>query len=169
MNEYDSGSQPMLQKRKAHRHFDEQIRYLVSAKEQRFQSISVRAPLPEVLNGICSALDSQIGNVVSLISLPGDDASDLAAIGMNAALFGLHAFCSEGVVAENNQVLGSLEMYCSVPRSPTAREFQLIERAKCLASIAIKFDKETTHQGHCGRRRNRPVLGRVLEWPVSMS
>ena len=169
MNEYDSGSQPMLQKRKAHRHFDDKIHNLLSAKEQDFQSNSVRAPLPEVLNRICSALDSQIGNVVSLIALPGDDAGDLAAMSMNAALFGLHAFCSERVVAENDEVLGSLEMYCCVPRSPTAREFQLIERAKCLASIAIKFDKEANRQGHCGMRRNRPVPGRVLEWPVSMS
>jgi hypothetical protein len=169
MDKYNSGSRDRPQEQKAHSNLDNKSQYLLSAEEQLLQSISTGAPLPEVLNGICSALDCQIGNVVSLISLPGDDASDLAEIAMNAALFGLYTFCSEGVVAENNELLGSLEMYCSVPRSPSTSEFQLIERAKCLAAIAIKLDQEADHQGNCGMRGNRPVRGRVLEWPVSMN
>ena len=152
-----------------HRNLDDKIQYLLSAEGQLLQSISARAPLPKILNEICSALDSQIGNVVSLISLPGDDASELAGIAMNAALFGLHTFCSEGVVAENDGLLGSLEMYCSVPRSPSASEFQLIERAKCMAAIAIKRHHEAGHHDDdgCCTHGNRPVRGRVLEWPVS--
>jgi hypothetical protein len=146
---------------------EDKIQYLLSAEEQLLQSISTGAPLPGVLNGICSALDFQIGNVVSLISLPEDDPSELAA--MDAAFFGLYTFCSEGVVAENNELLGSLEMYCSSPRSPSPRESQWIERAKCLAAIAIKLDQEPAHQGHCGLRENRPARGRVHEWPVSMN
>ena len=169
MNEYDFGSRDRAQKPKGHGNFDEKIQYLLGAEEQLLQSISARAPLPEVLNGICSALDCQIGNVVSLISLPGDDPSELAAVAMNAALFGLHTFCSEGIVAENDELLGSLETYCSFPRSPSASESQWIERAKCLAAIAIKFDQEAAHQGNRGPRANRPVRGRVLEWPVSIS
>jgi hypothetical protein len=169
MNEYDFGAGDRSQKRKAHRSFDDKIQYSLRAEEQILQAISARAPVPEILNEICNALDCQIGNVVSLISLPGGDASGLATIAMNAALFGLHTFCSEGVVAENDELLGSLEMYCSVPRSPSASEFQLIERAKCLAAIAIKLDNEADHQSNCGIRRNRPVRGRVLEWPVSMN
>ena len=145
MNEYDFGSRDRSQKRKAHRNFDDKIQYLLTTEEQLLQSISTGAPLPRILNGICSALDCQIGDVVSLISLPGDDASELAAIAMNATLFGLHTFCSAGLVAENDEVLGSLEMYCSVPRSPSAREFQLIERGKCLAAIAIKLHNEAGH------------------------
>jgi hypothetical protein len=148
---------------------DDKIQYLLSVEEQPRQSISARAPLPEALNEICSALDSQIGNVVSLISLSGDDANELAAIAMNAELFGLHTFCSEGVVAENNELLGSLEMYCSVPRNPSAGEFQLIELAKCTAAIAIKRHNEAVHQDDDGgcTPEDRPVRGRVLEWPVS--
>jgi hypothetical protein len=72
----------------------------------------------------CNALDCQIGNVVSFISLPGNDAKELAAIALKAEVFGLYTFCSEGVVAENDELLGSLEMYCSVPRSPSAAEYQ---------------------------------------------
>ena len=145
------------------------IQYLSSAEEQLLQSISSGERLPGVLNGICSALDCQIASVVSLISLPGDDPSQLAAVAMNAALFGLYTFCSEGVVGENDELLGSLEMYCSAPRSPSAGESQLIERAKRLAAIAIKLDQEAAHQGNRGPLGNRPVRGRVLEWPVSMS
>src|SRR5206468_9392721 len=66
----------------------------------------------------------------SLISLPGDDVTDHAAIARIAALFGLHAFCSAGVVAENGELLGSLEMYSCVQRRPSAREFQLIKRSE---------------------------------------
>jgi hypothetical protein len=169
MDKYDSGSRDRPQKRKVFRNFDDKIEYLLSAEEQLLQSISIRGPLPEVLNRICSALDCQIGNVVSLFSLPTDDASELAEIAMNATLFGLHTFCSAGVVAENDELLGSLEMYCCIPRSPSATDVQLIERAKCLAAIAIKLDKEAGDQDNGGVRGNRPAPGRGREWPVSIN
>ena len=167
MDKYDSGPRDRPQERKVRRNFDDKIEYLLSTEKQLLQSISIHGPLPEVLNRICSALDSQIGNVVSLISLPTDDATELAEIAMNATLFGLHTFCSARVVGEHDELLGSLEMYCCVPRSPSASEVQLIERAKCLAAIAIKLDKEADDQGNCGTRGNRPAPERVREWPVS--
>jgi GAF domain-containing protein len=167
MNEYDLGSCGGSRKRNAHRHLGDKAGYLLSAEDQLLQSISDRATLPEVLNRICGALDSQIGNVVSLVSLLGDDASKLATIAINAALFGLHTFWSEGVVAENDEPLGSLEMYCCVQRRPSREEFRLIERAKCLAAIAIKRHNEVPQQGSCGMRGNRPMRGRVLAWPAS--
>jgi hypothetical protein len=169
MNEFDFGPRARGQKRKGHRHFDDKIQYLLSGEERLLDSISTRASLPKVLNEICGALDCQIGNVVSLISLPGDDAGDLATIAMNAAVFGLHTFYSEGVFAENDERLGFLEMYCSVPGSPSVGEVQFIEQAKCLAAIAIKRHNEASHRGKCDRRGNRPVRGHVLEWPASMS
>jgi hypothetical protein len=136
---------------------------------QLLQSISTRTALLEVLDRICSAIDSQIGNMVSLISLPGDDVTDHAAIARIATHFGLYAFCSTAVVAENDELLGSLEMYCRVPRRPSARELQLIERATCLAAIAIKHHNEAGHHGYCCIQGNRPVRGRALEWAVSMN
>jgi hypothetical protein len=57
-------------------------------------------------------------------------------------------------------------MYSSVPRKPSAKELQLIERARCLAAIAIKLDKEADHQGNLGMRRSGPVRGSALEPPV---
>jgi hypothetical protein len=157
------------QKRKVHHNLDNKSQYLLSPEKQPLQAISTRAPLQGVLDGICCALACQIGNVVSFISLPGKDASELAEIAMKAELFGLHAFCSEAVVAENDELLGSLEMYCSVPRSPSVSELQRIERAASLAAIAIQFDNEADHQGNCDMRGNRPVRGRELEWPVSIN
>ncbi len=169
MNKSYSRTGGRSQKRMLPRNSEDKIQYVLSVEEQLLQSISSGERLPEVLNGICSALDCQIGNVVSLISLPGDDPSELAAVAMNAALFGLYTFCSEGIVAENDELLGSLETYSSFPRSPSASESQWIERAKCLAAIAIKVDQKAAQQGNRGLRANRPVRGRVLEWPVSMN
>jgi hypothetical protein len=166
MNEYDSGSGARPQKRDGHPSLEDKIQYLLRAEEQLLQAISSHASLPKVLNEICSALDFQIGNVISLITLPGDDPSDLAAIAMNAAHFGLHTFCSGGVDAENDERLGFLEMYCSVPRQPTAEEVQLIERAKCLAAIAIKRHNEASDQDNGGGHGNLGARKRVLEWPA---
>jgi predicted ThiF/HesA family dinucleotide-utilizing enzyme len=166
MSEHDFSS---LQRRRANHCGDEKIQYTSRLEEHVLQSISSRAPLPKVLNEICSFLDCQIGNVVSLISLLGDDARDLEVIARNAALFGLCTFCSEGVFGESDEPLGFLEMYSSAARRPNASEFQLIERAICLAAIAIKRHNEASALGNCGRRCAMPVRGRLLEWPVSMN
>jgi hypothetical protein len=167
MNEYDSGSGATPQKRNAQPSLDGKTQYLLRAEEELLQAISSHASLPKILNEICSALDFQIGNVVSLITLPGNDPNNLAAIAMNAAHFGLHTFCSEGIAAENDEPLGFLEMYCSVERNPTAEEAQLIERAKCLAAIAIKRHCEASDQDDGGERGNQGARKRVLEWPAS--
>lgn len=157
------------QRSQPHPRAGEGIRFLLRAEEQILQSISARAPLPELLNRICSALDWAIGNVVSLISLQDDGATDLAAVAGNAKQFGLYSFCSAGVFAENDELLGSLEMYCCVPRSPSVEEIQLVERATCLAAIAIMLDNDANDQGNWGTRGNRLVRGRELEWPVSLN
>jgi hypothetical protein len=167
MQEHGFGSRNRSQKHASDRKCDDKIQYFLSAEELLLQQISSRAPLPGVLNGICTALDCQIGGIVSLISLPDDSASELGTIATNAALFGLFVFSSEGIVAENNQFLGTLEIYSSARRSPSADELQLIQRATCLAAIAIKFDKDEGHKSNSGLNEKRPVRAPVLEWPVS--
>jgi len=169
VNEYHLGSRDRSQERKVHGNCDDKIQYLLSAEEQILQSISARAPLREVLNGICSALDCQIGNMVSLISLPEDDATSPTEIAQNAALFGLYLFLSAGIVAESGEELSCLEMYCSVPRSPSASEFQLIERAKCLAAIAIDRDIEAGHHANGRVQENPPARGNVRTGLVSVN
>jgi len=164
MSEHDFSS---FHRQKANHCADEKVQYTSRMEEHVLQSISSRAPLPKVLNEICSVLDCQIGNVVSLISLPGDDAGDLEAIARNAALFGLHTFCSEGVFGESDELLGFLEMYSSVARSPNVLEFQLIERAMCLAAVAINRHNEASRQDNGGMCGNQGAQKRVLEWPAS--
>ncbi len=124
-------------------HLDGRSGYLMREEEYILQSISIRAPLQDVLNGICSALDCQIGGVISFISLPWDDECELSEIVRNAVDFGLSTFCTQFILSEANVQLGSLEMYSCDRGSPSAREFQLIERAICLAAIAIQFECET--------------------------
>jgi len=169
MNEYDFSSGGKIQRRKTDHHAEEKVQFASSLEEHVIQAISARAPLPKVLNEICSVLDCQIGNVVSLISLPGDDAGDLEAIARNAALFGLYTFCSEGVFDQSDELLGFLEMYSSVARSPNASELQWIERAMCLAAVAIKRHNDVSEELICGFRQNRLPRRNLLEWPVSMN
>jgi hypothetical protein len=169
MRKYEFGSRGGLQRPMPYRQSKGTLQDFLKAEEHILRGISTRAPLPRVLNGISSALDCQIGNVVSLILLPGGDASEVAAIARNAEAFGLHIFFSEGIVAESGEDLGSLEIYCCVPRSPCSRELRLIERASCLAALAIKFDIERDHQGNFGLSGNRTVRARIIDWPVSMN
>jgi hypothetical protein len=163
------GSAGKLRKHNANRDSGDRIQYLLRAEEQLLQSISTHASLPKVLNEICSALDLQIGNVVSLTSLPGDDPSELAAIAGNAALFGLYTFCSESIVDENEAPVGFLEMYCSVARSPNAGELQLIERAKCLIAIAIQRHQDGAEKGNRKVRADMAARGRLPESPDSLN
>ena len=149
MDDYNFRSRDRSQEYLPHRTSRCEIQYLLKVEEQLLHSISARMPLPEVLRKICRALDAEIGNMMSLISLPDDDATGLAAIAKGAALFGLYKFCSATVVGGNDEVLGSLEMYCRVPRNPFLREVQLIERATCLAAVAIRRQKETDSSVSC--------------------
>src|SRR5271154_6956577 len=119
-------------------HIEGRVQYLLDAEEQILRSIALRAPVPQILNEICTALDRQIGNMVSLISLPEDDVADAAELARNAALFGLHIFSSVGILSEAGAEIGSLEMYCCTARDPLLRELQLIGRAACLAAIAME-------------------------------
>lgn len=121
-----------------------EIQYVLRAEEQILHSISARIPLMAILNKICNSLNWEIGNTISLFSLPSDDATSLAAIARSAGVFGLHKFCSARVAGGNDEVLGSLEMYCCLPRRPFLPEVRLIERATCLAAVAIKRHNDST-------------------------
>lgn len=167
MNEYRFGSRES-QKRSRHRHSENKGQYLLSAEAQLLQSISARAPLAELLNKICGALDHDIGNVVSLISLRDDSTTDVAAMAKNAKHFGLYLFCSAGVFAENDELLGCLEMYACVPGNPSVEELHLIERATCLAAIAIRRCNEAGDHENSPIHAHRPTPGYVLEWPSSI-
>jgi DNA-binding Xre family transcriptional regulator len=149
------------------RHSRSNGQQVLKAEKKILQSISAQAPLREVLNEICSALDCQIGDTVSLISISGRDATTAAAITQNTGLFGLHAFSSAGIIDESGEDLGFLEMYCCDPRIPSSGEFQLMERALNLAILAIERDRKGSHPANSRVPENRRASRRVLEWPVS--
>jgi len=94
----------------------------VEREEQLLQAISARAPLAEVLHKICDALDSEIGNMMSVIALLNDDAPAWRRF-QEREPFRLAQFCSANVVGGNDESLGSLEMYCSVPRGRFSTKF----------------------------------------------
>jgi hypothetical protein len=135
-----------------HRDSGGEVQYLLRTEEQLLHSISARMPLEAILHKICAALNSEIGNVISLISLPDDDPIGLATIVKSAGVFGLHKFCSASVVGGNDETLGSIEMYCCIPRRPFLNEISLIERATCLAAVAIKRQSDTGSPLNADRR-----------------
>jgi hypothetical protein len=118
------------------------IQYLLKTERRILESISARAALREILNEIGSALECQIANIASLISLPSSDTGESVTNDMNATLLGLYNFCCASLVGDNHELLGSLKIYCATPQSPSLEEFQLIEQARCLAAIAIEHDVE---------------------------
>jgi hypothetical protein len=121
-----------------------EVQYLLRAEEQLLRSISCGIPLVQILCQICDALNSEIGNVISLACLGDEDPTDQATIVKSAGIFGLYKFCSASIVGGNEEELGSLEMYCCVPRRPFLNEIRLIERATCLAAVAIQRHKESS-------------------------
>jgi hypothetical protein len=118
------------------------IQFLRIAEKEMQRSLFAGVPLPELLNRICNALDCEIGNVVSLVSIVDDETTDVAAIAGNASHFGLHLFCSRCVVSANRGLLGKLEVYSCQPGMPNRRELDLIKRAAWLATVAIESGNE---------------------------
>jgi hypothetical protein len=127
---------------------DDGLQYLLAGEEQILQAISADAPLPGILNAICCALDAQIGNVVSLVSVPLEAQPTDAEMGTsNASLFGLYLFHTATILGEKKQVLGLFEIFCSVRRTPSLDDELFIDRALCLAGIAIKRYNESGNAG----------------------
>ena len=154
-----------LKKLKARRPPSDASFQSLTADEQRSQSIETRTLLSETLNEICSSLDQDIGNVVSLI-LPYDGgAADRECIAGSASHCGLHTLCSEGIFAQHGELLGFLEIYSCVARGASAEEFQRIQRAKRLAEIAIKIYNETNDGNTHRNRGHKAVRDRLIQWP----
>ena len=100
--------------------------------------ISAGTALPYVLDKICTALDVQVGSVVSVVLLPEDEEHLLRTIAKTALRFGLSVFCCAAILSPSEELLGTFETYCCFPRNPTLRESKLIDRATHLAALAIQ-------------------------------
>jgi len=147
----------------------ESTQFLKTAEKEIQLSISAGASLAEVLNRICNALDCEIGNVISLVSLLDEDTAGFESIAGTAKQFGLHTFCSVGVFAANQELLGTLDMYSCKPELPSALELELIKRAGRLAAIAIERVDKALEDADAVVAEMRPVRRRVLEWPKTVN
>ena len=136
MAENESCSKWALDHSSRHRQGSSTKESLLRGEKNILELISMGAPLPGVLNKLCAIISLQIGDVVAVI-LPTDE-QDLDAIMQDALQFGLHVFWSASVPLRNQDVLGTFQMYCCVPRSPTPFELQLIVRVTHLAALAIR-------------------------------
>jgi hypothetical protein len=126
--------------------------------------ISQGAPLPGILNKLCTVIDVQVGNVVSLFLLPDGEPNHHCSVSQSAVKLGLHVFSSTDILSRDKTHLGTLEIYGCDPRRPTADEYRLIERVVHLAAIALqRHEREQDFER--SSRRSRSGMGSALERP----
>ncbi len=169
MNRSGRGSNDGPQDCGASRHSADNAQFLLKTEQQILQLISARAPIAKILNEICYALDRQIGNIVSVVSLTEEQPTDVAEIGKNAKLFGLHVFFATEIATDSGQKLGTLEMYSILSRKPSPRELPLIARAVCLAAIAVQCRPVTIDLANRPFQGDRLLRHFVAQQPASMN
>jgi hypothetical protein len=155
MSDNESGFKGMRGESWLHRHGNGNRRRQFVGERQIVELISLGAPLPGILNKLCSAIDLQIGNVVSLISLPDEQESYLCCIAESALRFGLNPFSFTHILSRKKRLVGTLQIYCCDQRRPTPPEFQLIERVIELAAIALQRHKSAQDLEGSGRHLRR--------------
>ena len=134
---------------------DSRMRGPLAGERHIIELISLGAPLPGILNKLCTAIDVQIGNVVSLILLPGGEANRRGSVDQSAKQVGLHIFDSIDIWGRDKTLLGTLEIYSCDPRTPTEDEYPLIERAVHLAAIALqRYDDDDDFERASSRSRD---------------
>jgi hypothetical protein len=126
--------------------------------------ISQGAPLPGILNKLCTVIDVQVGNVVSLFLLPDGEPNHHCSVSQSAVKLGLHLLSSTDILSRDKTHLGPLEIYGCDPRRPTADEYRLIERVVHLAAIALQRH-EQEQDFERSSRRSRSGMGSALERP----
>jgi hypothetical protein len=107
-------------------------------ESRMLELISTGAPLQELLDRICSTLDFQVGNVVSVVLSLDEDAHSLNELAEQAVHFGLYVFSCCAILSKTEQLLGTLETYSCLPGIPTVKQTGLILCASQLAGLAIE-------------------------------
>jgi hypothetical protein len=140
---------------------------LVAGEANLLEMIATDARLTSILDELCSALDAQIGKVTSMISLAGED-EEVERVAPRATQFGFSLFYSSEIVSRDEFLLGNLEMYCCVPRTPTAGDIALIERAVLIAARAIQRDdweEESDRLASANKKRGKRPY--ILPWSLN--
>ncbi len=107
-------------------------------EKQILELILLGAPLLDTLSRLCTLIDVQIGNVVSLVSTVGVGEDYAYSIAQSAMQFGLNVFSSTSICSRDQHLLGMMRIYCCGQRHPTKREFHLIDRVVHLAEVALR-------------------------------
>ena len=121
----------------------------LAGEVQLLELISEGAPLPHILDGVCTALNVQLGNVVSLVLLPDHAEHTSHAFEQSAAMFGLTTFSCTPILSTEGEFLGTLETYCCFSRKPSSTESEVIERAAQLAALAIQSYNQDLNSKSC--------------------
>ncbi|MGH9724408.1 MAG: hypothetical protein ACRD41_05020 [Candidatus Acidiferrales bacterium] len=126
----------------AYKSCDDKRRSRLVGERHILELISLGAPLAGILNKLCTVIDAQIGNVVSLVLLADVEECHLASMSQSAVQFGLNGFSSTNIYSHDKRLLGTLQIYCCDQRRPAPHEFQLIERVNRLAAVALQLHKD---------------------------
>ena len=125
----------------------------LAQERQILEMIALGPPLPVILNKLCSMINLQIGNVVSVVSLPDKRGSHFGPKPQTAIQVGLDVFSSTGIYSRNKTLLGILDIYTCDSRPPAPNENQLIERVARLATIALQHHKDIELEKSCRNSR----------------
>jgi hypothetical protein len=163
MRDYKSNAKRALGRSWTSRRYGDTGRGPLVGERKIVELISLGAPLPGILNKLCTAIDIQIGNVVSLVSLPDEQEYDLSSITLVAMQFGLNVFSSTRILASDESLLGTFQIYCCEERHPTLHEARLIGRVIHLAGVALQRHEDARDSTKNYRRPRSEAGGRTPE------
>lgn len=145
----------------------DKIQRLVAGEANLLEMIATDAPLTSILDELCASVDAQIGKVTSMITLAGED-EEAERTAPRATEFGFSLFHASEIVSRDEFLLGNLEMYCCVPRTPTAGDIALIERAMLIAARAIqRDDREEEGDRAASANKQRGKSTYILPWSLN--
>ncbi|HEV7967216.1 MAG TPA: hypothetical protein VGP19_06595 [Candidatus Acidoferrales bacterium] len=128
---------------------------------QIVELISLGTPVAGILDTLCAAIDSQIGNVVSLVLLPDEQEFDLFSLTQVALQFGLYVFSSTRILSSDKSLLGTFQIYCCDQRRPNPHEAELITRVTRLAADAFQCHQDAGESTKNYRRLRSEIGGRA--------
>lgn len=121
-----------------HRQSGENRRYQVVGERQVLELISLGAPLPDILNKLCTIIDVRIGDVISMVSLPDEAENHFCSLTHSALRVGLEIFSSSAILSPDQRFLGMVDIFGYDLRRPTMLEYHLIDRVTYLAALALQ-------------------------------
>ena len=134
-------------------------------ERQILELISLGAPLAGILNRLCSVIDVQIGDVMSLVSLADEEENHFLCGHAKGRGSGPGRFFFHGKSSVQQTLLGTLDIYACDSRRPTQDEYELIERVSHVAAIALQRHADEQVLQTASRRSGGRVVGAYQTTP----